>query len=630
MTLWSGIEWGGTRSKTRKDVTLSILNSEETLHLPMEVNTKVSEVKNFLAENLGLDVDRVQFVVKSSSSYKNLRDTEEIAPKVTVKGLKSFKRPKAKYDYPVCVVGAGHQGLRLMLSFLKDGIKDFVAFERHHVVGGTAWIANANPTSKLQTELGVYHLTYAPEFDFPKDGWGLPSWPSRDQLLDHFAQLSDELGITPHVRFRTEVTAMQVITKDPAADIYSPNRQYLEVSHHPMGDDESEEVSIYSVMCCCPGSLIAPKRLEYKNEDTFGGQIGYGMFNEFDYTQVKGCSVAVMGMGAFGIENIRTCLEHYANHVTVVARRKNLVCPRVMSWFMNQSLYPPPGKQVLECFQPMYDLMYEGAGDSAWDYYAIIANKDRTIASIKQKSRFGINDVYFLAHLYGWVTLEIDTVKRLQRHTVVLESGRKVHAEQLVKVLGFKPNENVDSLMQVKEMVGFWVNGDWRRCIMCEAEGIDASKFGGTSASPGLIVNAEYQSHFVNYPKDFARVLETNMLPRNKAKPADGDFPGCPAHIYQVRMAGQISMFLTTFVPSLAERSGMYGTFNRERQLQAHPLKDFVQECAADWSKYIKIFQEMGDDREPPPYPYSVEYVKAMVKQNDSEGEAEARRQAGG
>ena len=41
---------------------------------------------------------------------------------------------------------------------VKDGMQDFVIYDKLGRIGGAAWVTNANPTSKLQTELGVYHL----------------------------------------------------------------------------------------------------------------------------------------------------------------------------------------------------------------------------------------------------------------------------------------------------------------------------------------------------------------------------------------------------------------------------------------------------------------------------------------
>ena len=37
------------------------------------------------------------------------------------------------------------------------------------------------------------------------------------------------------------------------------------------------------------------------------------------------------------LRNIRTCCEYRAKHIWVVCRKRNLTCPRVVSWFIDQA-----------------------------------------------------------------------------------------------------------------------------------------------------------------------------------------------------------------------------------------------------------------------------------------------------
>lgn len=67
--------------------------------------------------------------------------------------------------------------------------------------------AQANTTSKLQTELGVYHLNFDETLPPPKDDY---PWPSRDALLEHFDEKAREYGIMPYIRFNTNVAEMSI------------------------------------------------------------------------------------------------------------------------------------------------------------------------------------------------------------------------------------------------------------------------------------------------------------------------------------------------------------------------------------------------------------------------------------
>eukprot|EP00408_Alexandrium_pacificum_P016813 CAMPEP_0171188184 /NCGR_PEP_ID=MMETSP0790-20130122/17700_1 /TAXON_ID=2925 /ORGANISM="Alexandrium catenella, Strain OF101" /LENGTH=606 /DNA_ID=CAMNT_0011653257 /DNA_START=145 /DNA_END=1965 /DNA_ORIENTATION=- len=600
---------------------MTIQGSGEVLVIPVEVNTKVIEVKHSLCGNLGVEPEQLVFIIRQATTSRKLLDGEEMRSNVVVRGIRKWTREKMEYPHPHCIIGAGHSGLRSALSYLKEDVKDFIVYDRFDIVGGTAWVKNANPTSKLQTECGVYHLQYDPDYPAPRST--MKTWPTRDDLLKHFHDVSVEYGILPHCQMNTEVTEVKVIFNDKDAPFWSPKKQHYDVVTQKTTSKTGEEVEVtFATVSNYPGALINPLRMEFKGEDVFEGQIGYGMFDEFDYSHVKGCKPAVLGFGAFAVENIRTCVEHGAAKVWLVCRRKNLACPRVVSWWINQSLYPPPGAMMMEFMTPMYDLI----PDDPWAYYGVMSNKDKTTATIRQKSRFGIGDVYFLACYCKKAEVIIDAVKRLKPRMVLLEGGEKLEADCLIKVLGFRPDESVDKLMGIKEMVGFFVNGDWRRWVCTEFPGVDAGKFGGTSFSPGAIQNSEYMTWFVNYPKDLGPVWDSQILPKHKVNKDTG----YPAYVWEPRLGSSVSMMLSGgVIPGLARLANeIYGPFNRQRQLECHPLEQFVDECAGEWNNYCKMFKEQGCEVEPPPYPYTYDFVRELCDRNDREGEEDAIRQA--
>merc|ERR1712150_384210 len=295
-----------------------------------------------------------------------------------------------------------------------------------------------------------------------------------------------------------------------------------------------------------------------------------------------------------------------------------MAMPRIVSWMTNQSLYPVPGKMCMDMMMCMYQL----AGDDPWGYYAVVTTEKRTTVTIRQASRFGIGDVFFLARYFGKCDVVMGTVKRLMVDKLQLESGDTIIAQHIIKVLGYTGDKTVDKVMGIKKMEGFHVNGDFRRLIWAESPGIDAGKFGGTSFSPGIIMISEMHSWFLNYPGDSFMVVGTGMLPTKKYDPEAER----PTYVWDPRNSSTVSMMYSN-CPSIAELGMNYGQFNRDRQIQMHPMEQFIDECEEEWNMYGKMMIQDGCDKEMPLYPYTYKYIREMVEQQDKEGEEEQMRQ---
>merc|ERR550534_1458206 len=195
-----------------------------------------------------------------------------------------------------------------------------------------------------------------------------------------------------------------------------------------------------------PGNLTIPRRFSYKGEEDFGRPAAYAICNDFEYNEVTGQEIAIVGHGAFAVENLRTCLEYSAKKVYMICRRKNLACPRITSWFVNQSASAISGRLYMLSSEPAYKL----TGFDPWSYYAVNTNERRTNVNLVQKARFGIGDVYFIAIAMGMCEVLTDDVKRLSDGVVHLVSGRKLEVGALLKLLGFNGNFDVDRLLQIK------------------------------------------------------------------------------------------------------------------------------------------------------------------------------------
>jgi len=613
-------------SKTWIEVKLRILSSGEEMTIPCETGTFVQELAERLGFKLGINPYDLSFVHKAGACYRTMYFHEQVARSMTVKGTQSFKRLPQKYDHPRAIIGAGHCGLRMAIFLVRRQQLDFVVFDRMFRVGGTSWMYQANSTSKLQTEFGAYHLDYGEDSEINNDFTN--PWPSRNALLDHFERVSRDEGIMPYIRLNTNVKSMQEHTRGkewsgPAAlriekyeliieKMTTGRLKYGKLNCASADEDVNEENLCVSSICMFPGNLTLPRMETYKGEEIFDGDIGYAMFNEIDYHALEGEPVAIIGHGAFAVENIRTCCEFGVSQMYLICRRKNLSCPRICSWMANRSMNPLNNSRFMKAM----DIMYSLANFDPWAYHSVQANEKRTTCQITQKARFGIGDIYFLSIYMGYCELIVDPggVKRLTQHMIHLDSGRKVGCKAILKLLGLVGEMDNDRLLKIKEMTGFWVNEDPRRYIVSEPVSVMCSQMGGTSLSPGAYAWCMEGLYFIDYPQDFtAGPLASGMLPRHKVDNTDSSTPR-PAYVVDARHGTTTAMAVGMFTPGLQELEATAGFIKACRYRLCHPIKKFLAQATEDWDYYAEKMREkgFGKDKPYPTYPYTFDVVKGQ------------------
>lgn len=606
------------KSQTRTTTTIKIAGTNEEMTLPCWSSTKCSDIAAVLEKDLGLQEGSLQFVSKQGAYMKPLYLSDEIGRKVFVKGIKSFKRPPFPRKDPTAIIGAGHLGLRTAMQFMKKKDFNFVVLDRHSTVGGTSWHDQANTTSKLQTEFGVYHLQYEEDHPLPDD-FTTP-WPSRDDLLKHFQTVAADYGIIPYCRMNTDVKSVENVMLTQLQRAHIPHWLHTDYFKLTLGDTggnkdgalqdaPEEEFRAWNIVMY-PGNLSVPRVEEYRGEEDFGGPVVYGIENNFDYNDVTGKDVMIVGHGAFAVENVRSCAEFSCGKIYLVCRRKNISLPRVSSWLANRSFVPVNAAIFVKSMEPMYNLI----GVDPWDYYALKYNKEKTQCTIIQKARFGIGDFYFLASYYGKLEVIVEPVgpvKKLSHHMAHLGSGRKLEIQVILKLLGFWGKWDNDTLLGVKEMVGYWVNGDVRRYLWAEPISVQAQNFGGTSFSPGAIGTAIKAWHFTQYPMDIVPFWEANSLPRHGPEPEDGR----PAYVIDARHSVTTEFTIAATFPKL--ESEVHPALKAIKQRLCHPVKKYIAEAKADWDSYCQRLQDEGYDKPWPEYPYNFDYVMGVIREHN-------------
>mmetsp|Transcript_45514 Transcript_45514/g.140642 ORF Transcript_45514/g.140642 Transcript_45514/m.140642 type:complete len:730 (-) Transcript_45514:10-2199(-) len=590
-----------------KDITLKIFGTGEKITLPVMVSSKVWDVKCLLAEMHGGGVDplKLELVFKYGPSYKRHRNGDEIQSSVLVKGMKSFVKGVLEYPFPYLVIGAGSMGLRQAMHYSRRKVP-YVLMDRMEALGGNAWLGIANATSKLQTEGPQYQLQYD-VYDgnfhglMPIEKYGY--WPSTAEILAHMRETCDSYGVTPHIRLCTEVTEMEIHDPGPGKDFVLKRYDF----HWKHTKREDEGVVKISNLCYYPGCLVVPHRKTWPGEDVFGGQIGYGFSHEFDYRKLPGQDAVIIGMGAFAHENVRTFVEFGGNKVYNVCRHFNLMMPRVVCWWVNQSSCPPTAAMVLHAMKPMYDLI----GMNPWNFFSVTANAERTVATIKQYTRWGISDIYFLALYFEKLETINAEVKRFKPRSCVLNNGRILEdIDHIIKVIGFDGDFGVDRLMQTTENIGPWPSGDWRRWTLSDQSAIDASRFTNIAISPAVSSMSRLTTYYFEHPECAFGVLGSGMLGENESEPEIGS----PAYHYEPRKGTAMMMLVGGFAgPGLGAFEELNNVFKKASLHHIAGPEKYQIAIRRDWVKYCRLFKDQGCEHPWPDYPYSIKEAKRLV-----------------
>jgi cation diffusion facilitator CzcD-associated flavoprotein CzcO len=104
----------------------------------------------------------------------------------------------AREHHRIVIIGAGLAGVGMGVRLRQAGIEDFVIFERNSEVGGT-WFEHTYPGCACDIPTHLYSYSFARN----------PNWsrlfPKQPEILDYVRDTADRHGVTPHIRFETEM-----------------------------------------------------------------------------------------------------------------------------------------------------------------------------------------------------------------------------------------------------------------------------------------------------------------------------------------------------------------------------------------------------------------------------------------
>lgn len=203
----------------------------------------------------------------------------------------------------VAIVGSGFGGIAAAIALLRDGITDLTIFEKADDLGGV-WRENTYPGAACDVPSHVYSYSY-----FQHRDWSRPCSP-HDEIHDYLQEAADAFGVTPRIRFSTEVTRA---TWDEQALRW----------HLDLGDGTTADADVLVPAC---GQLSIPTQPAIPGADTFAGHQFHSARWDHDH-DLTGRHVAVIGTGASAVQFVPPVAEQ-AGHLDVFQRTPNYMLPR--------------------------------------------------------------------------------------------------------------------------------------------------------------------------------------------------------------------------------------------------------------------------------------------------------------
>ncbi len=416
-----------------------------------------------------LSVAQISFIVDLLSELKSIRSTcyphalflitgsesnfEELDPDelevdivqidsidadlVTAK-INAYARSKFVFDYrklnfvnnrklpmmvDVVIVGAGVTGLYAAKRLLENKIS-FCVVDKRDMTGGI-WSLYANSTSQVNTSEGAYRI-------IDKKNRSNRDHSTAREILEDIAHLSRHLS--ENLFLKTEVDRIKKID-----DLY----QISITRNH-----EKHMVKSKGVVLAINDRVGTPRKIDWENQHHYRGNIISGTSNLADDFDWKNKKVAIIGMGAFAVENARTALEGGARHVTVVCRRHGTVCPKIIDYLNFATPYDENFKHDKKSNMRnmlLWKKLYDQSGATQPEcWMGKIKHDGHTIS---------VSDIWFIGHYLKKIETIAGTITGMYEDGVIVDNQHRIDADVVVICVGFYRNAvNVKDICDYKKM----------------------------------------------------------------------------------------------------------------------------------------------------------------------------------
>jgi hypothetical protein len=190
------------------------------------------------------------------------------------------------------------------------------------------------------------------------------------------------------------------------------------------------------------------RKIEWENQNNLQGKIISGISNAANDFNWKNKKVAIIGMGAFAVENTRTALEGGARHVTVVCRRHGTVCPKIIDYLNFTTPYDENFKHDKKSNMRnmlLWKKLYDQSGATQPEcWMGKIKHDGHTIS---------VSDVWFIGHYLKKIETIAGTITGMYEDGVIVDNQQRIDADVVVSCVGFYRNAlNVKEICDYKKM----------------------------------------------------------------------------------------------------------------------------------------------------------------------------------
>ena len=201
----------------------------------------------------------------------------------------------------VGIIGAGFAGLGAAIRLRREGIEDFVIWERDGDVGGTWW-ANTYPGCQCDIPSHLYSFSFAPNPNWAR------TYATQPEIEAYLRRVTDEYGLRPYVRTSCAVTGAAWDEEDDRWEVSTEQ-----------GDFTAD------VLVAAPGPLSEPSIPDIAGLDDFAGTTFHTADWNHDH-DLTGRRVAVIGTGASAIQAVPE-IQPQVESLTVFQRTPPWVVP---------------------------------------------------------------------------------------------------------------------------------------------------------------------------------------------------------------------------------------------------------------------------------------------------------------